>query len=379
MRRGGARWFALAVALLGSDAVAAPHADAPLASVTSFVVGRTLADEELGYFGPEVARAVSAALETAGVEVGAGAEWNVSGRIEAVDGTHGERVRLVAAARGRTVAVEGTLEAVDQLAGLLAAKLVPILVEGDARAGKPVGVKVAAPAAVRPNLPRETLQASAKEPPEKIPQKAPEKTPEKAAEPTTTTPPKKPAAPIVVVVAPTPPASVVETPPRPPDPRPVEPVAPAYPPSSYHPWGGFVAGRVVAHSIPDPPSAYVGTGVSATQALYGFLGRRLRLAVVPTGVGVSSPLVAADEGWRSASRSVVMVRIENLDYLPGAAGLSVRLRMQVVVVREGRVVFRRGVESPASDPARRTDPIYQSVTAALESIVTELAAAINAT
>jgi hypothetical protein len=152
---------------------------------------------------------------------------------------------------------------------------------------------------------------------------------------------------------------------------------PQQPGTSYHPWGGFVSGRVVAHSIPDPPSSYVGTGISATQALYGFLGRRLRLAVVPTGVGITSPQVAVDEGWRAAARSVVMARVDNIEYLPAPNGVSVRLRMQVVVVKEGRVMLRRVVDSPPSDPARRTDPVYQAVTGALESLVSDLATAIG--
>jgi hypothetical protein len=107
------------------------------------------------------------------------------------------------------------------------------------------------------------------------------------------------------------------------------------------------------------------------------LGRRLRLAVVPTGVGITSPSVAADEGWRSASRSVVMARIESLEYLPSSVGVSVRLRLQVVVVREGRTIFRRVADSPLSDPTRRTDPVYQAVSAALETLVGELASVLG--
>jgi hypothetical protein len=356
--------------MAASVAIAAPRAR-PLAQVAPFAIGRALAEEELGYFGPEVARAVAAALESAGVDVGPGGEWSVTGRIDGVEGSGGERVRLVAMTRGRTVAVEGTLETVDQLAGQLAARLVPVLVEGDPRAGRVVGAR---------------LQAAAKEAP---PFKDHEPIKDAHAK-EATAPSPAPRAPVVVVVAPSPaapPEQLFEKVPdraperapervgesRPPDMR---PSAQAYPPPGYQPWGGYVAGRVVAHAIPDPPSAYVGTGVAATQALYSFLGRRLRLAVVPTGVGVSSPLVAADEGWRAAARSVIMTRIESIDYLPGAMGLSVRVRLQVVVVREGRVVFRRVQDSPLSDPARRTDPIYQAVSGALEPLANELAAAV---
>ena len=329
--------------------------------VSPFTVGRTPADEELAYFGPEVARAVTAALESAGIDVGPGGEWPVSGRIESLGG---DRVKLMVSARGRILTIDGPLESVDQLAGQLASRLVPILTEGEpVRPGKPTGP----PRVVAQPLARPKEAAVASPAPVAV---APIAAPAPVAAPA---PPSPPPAPTVTVTppepAPTPPKSNSEMP----------EVLPAYPPSNYHPWGGFVAGRVVAHAIPDPPSTYVGTGVSATQALYGFLGRRLRLAVVPTGVGVTSPTIAADEGWRSSARSVVMARVENVEYLPSSAGISVRLRLQVVVVREGRVVLRRVVDSPMSDPTRRTDPVYQAVTSALEGLVADLAAALQPT
>jgi hypothetical protein len=345
---------------------AGPRVKGPLASVAPFSVGRTPADEELGYFGPELARAVAAALESAGIDVGPGGEWSVTGRIEAVDA---ERVRLVATTRGRTVSVEGAVEKLDSLAVELAAKMVPILVpplnDDD---GKRVGIKAGPPLATRPE------SAPAKELPKK----------EVAAAAPSPAPAAPPPPPVAAVTPPSPapvevprPAEKVEKKSEMPDVLPAYPHGVQNPYPGQQPWGGYVTGRVVAHSIPDPPSAYVGTGVSATQAFYGFLGRRLRLAVVPTGVGLSSASVAQDEGWRAAARSVVMARIEHLDYVPQPAGVAVRLRLQVVVVREGRLVLRRVVDSPMSDPMRRTDPVYQAVSAALESLLHDLASVLG--
>jgi hypothetical protein len=357
--KGGA-W--LLVMAWGVALAAAPR---PKVSVGSFTVGRTAADEELGYFGPEVGRAVAAALEAGGVDVGSGGELSVNGRIEALD--H-DRIRLSAMARGHSVSVEGEVENLDQLASQLGARLAALFAEGEPLKGelpKKVGVRVPPPVVSREPAKKETPAVAMPSPEPKEAAKPPKPPQDDAPKPPKEEPPK----------------------PEPPKPEPPEKsdpyvgktkgempdVLPAYPPSGYHPWGGFVGGRVVAHSIPDPPSSYVGTGVSATQALYGFLGRRLRLAVVPTGVGISSPQVAADEGWRSAARAVVMARIENLEYVPSSMGVSVRLRLQVVVVKEGRTVFRRVADSPLSDPTRRTDPVYQAVSGALESVVAELA------
>jgi hypothetical protein len=139
-------------------------------------------------------------------------------------------------------------------------------------------------------------------------------------------------------------------------------------------FGGWVRGRVVAHAVVDPPNAYPGSGVTATQALFAFLHRRMRLNVIPTGVGITSAPVAADEGWRAGARAVVMARLESVDYLPGP---SVRCRVEVVVVRDGRQVMRRVAESPPTDPGRRgSDPVYQGVTMALEALVPELVGAL---
>ncbi|HEX4459845.1 MAG TPA: hypothetical protein VIA18_17825, partial [Polyangia bacterium] len=117
------------------------------------------------------------------------------------------------------------------------------------------------------------------------------------------------------------------------------------------------------------------SGSMATQALFAFLQRRLRLTVVPTGVGITSAAVAADEGYRAAARAVVMARLDNVEYLPGPA---VRCRLEVIVIRDGRPVMRRIVEAQPNDAARRGgDPLYSAVTAALEALVPELVGALS--
>jgi hypothetical protein len=132
----------------------------------------------------------------------------------------------------------------------------------------------------------------------------------------------------------------------------------------------------VAHTIPEHPLCYRGTGMVATQALYGFLAQRLRLSVIPTGVGVTTAAVAADEGQRAMARSVVMARLASVEYV---SGLSLRLRLEVVVVREGRVVLRRTVDAPPAPLERRRgdpDPVFGAVSRALDLIGADLASAL---
>jgi hypothetical protein len=167
----------------------------------------------------------------------------------------------------------------------------------------------------------------------------------------------------------------VDAPPTPTAPRtPTPPVTQSAPPPPY--FAGFVRGRVVAHAVADAPSAYPGAGSMATQALFAFLHRRMRLSVVPTGVGLTPTAVAVDEAYRAGARAVVMARLENVQYF---AGPSARVRLEVVVIRDGRPVMRRVVESAPSDASRRgpgADPVFQAVTMALEALVPELVGAL---
>ena len=417
----------------------------PRVQVAPFVVR---GEGALGYFGPEVSRAVAAALEGAGVETGAGAESTLSGQVEELSG---ERVRLSATLRGRTLVAEGPLEAVDAVATQLANKIAPLLLENDPAAQRAAEKRARdaerRAAAVPPSRPaaRATSARTLARLGETKPQPAQPDTPAEGrggsnesseARPGTTgdspradaptagaptagarpesktgnepkpesrsaEPPMTEAKPEAKTEAklegkpeakteaklevrteaksepPRPdwsPPRVDVSPPRAEPPRPSE-LPPAAPqPSPY--FGGFVRGRVVAHAVADPPSASPTAGAMATQALFSFLHRRMRLTVIPTGVGLTSVAIAADEGYRAGARAVVMARLEAVEYL---AGPSARVRLEVVVVRDGRPVMRRAIESAPSDPNRRgpgTDPVYQAVTMALEALVPELVGAL---
>ncbi len=346
------------VALLGSlsaPALAAPHAQF------------TVAKEVPAYFGPEVGRAVAEALDQVDAR-----DADVTGRVEELAG---ERVRLSATVRGKSgapVQVEGPLEDIDSLCVQLASKIYPLVVpEKPAAAAKPAAEKrpllaAAAPLSVARKLPEDR---SDKE--------------EKAAD----KPAPVPAAAITPVAAPTaapPPASAPATapPPTTPDPprRRVDgellhpyyggasgsPVTPAPAPGPY-----YVRNRVVAHAIADSPNAWPGAGRSATHALYDFLGRRLRLSVVPIGLGLAPPQTALDEGVRSAARAVVMTRLQSVE----DRGVSLRCRLEVVVVREGALSLRRIVEAEAVRRVQE-DPLFVATQQALEAISTDLAAAV---
>jgi hypothetical protein len=362
----------------------------------------TVKGEALGYFGPEVARAMVATLEGDGVETGAGAAETLTGNVEELAG---DKVRLTATLRGKTLSAEGPLEAIDAVATSLANKLAPLLLENDPAAQKlaekrardaekraasvPPSRPAPKPAVARskpgpaPAPPETEAKEEAKpavveEPKVAEPAKA-EAKPE--AKPDTRSDVKPESKPEAKEEAPKQPDWVpprVDTPP-PRTPTPPAVTAPPAPPTPSPYFGGFVRGRVVAHAIAEPPSTYATAGVMATQALFSFLHRRLRLTVIPTGVGITSANVAADEAYRAAARAVVMARLESVEFLPGPAA---RVRLEVVVVRDGRPVMRRIVESAPtapSDPSRRvatSDPVYQAVTMALEALVPELVGAL---
>ncbi len=371
---------ALFVVLASATALAKPRVQvAPFAVQT----------ETLGYFGPEVARAVTAALEGDGVETGPGAPDTISGHVEELSG---ERVRLSATLRGRTILAEGPLEAIDAIATQLANKMAPLLLEDPAaqklaeKRARDAEKRAASVPPSRPAPKTTHVEAVKPEPPRVVEAKASEPPPaEKPA------PPVEEAKPEVVKPTEEPksepktePKSDVKTPdwspPRVDGPPhyepPVTPAAPAAPPRPPPYFAGFVRGRVVAHAVADPRPSYSTSGAMATQALFSFLQRRLRLSVIPTGVGITSANVAADEAYRAAARAVVMARLESVELQPGP---SARVRLEVVVVRDGRPVMRRVVESAPSDPNRRgagADPVYQAVTMALEALVPELVGAL---
>jgi len=381
----------LCVVLASATALAKPRVQVAPFSVKG---------DALAYFGPEVARAITAALEGDGVETGPGAPDTIAGHVEELPG---ERVRLSATLRARTITADGPLEAIDAVATQLANKMAPLLLEDPAAqklaekrardaekraASVPPSRPSPKPAKVEP--PKATQPAKVEEPPKtEVKPAAPAEKPappveEAKPEAKPTEEPKPPpkveakveAKPDVVKTPDWSPPRVdgpPHTEPRVATPPPVAPAAPPAPPPYF---AGFVRGRVVAHAVADPHPSYASASVMATQALFSFLQRRLRLSVIPTGVGITSPNVAADEAYRAAARAVVMARLDSVEFVPGP---SARVRLEVVVVRDGRPVMRRVVESAPSDPNRRgpaTDPVYQAVTMALEALVPELVGAL---
>jgi hypothetical protein len=370
-----------------------------LASATAFAKPRvqvatfSVHGDSFGYFGPEVSRAVTAALEGDGVETGPGAADTITGHVEELPG---ERVQLSATLRGRTLTTEGPLEAIDAVATQLANKIAPLLLENDPAAQKLAEKRARdaerRAASVPPSRPASKPQPRvAKSEPAKVDEPKSEAKPVVAEEPAAAEE-KSSAKPVeaksdgkgdnaepksdAVKTPDWSPPRVDSPPPKAEVTPPATPPAPAapLPPPPY--FGGYVRGRVVAHAVSDPRPSYPTAGVMATQALFSFLQRRLRLSVIPTGVGITTANVAADEAYRAAARAVVMARLESVEFVPGPAA---RVRLEVVVVRDGRPVMRRVVVSPPSDPNRRgaaTDPVFQAVTMALEALVPELVGAL---
>ena len=383
-------WVRAVVAVLFVLASSSAALAKPRVQVAPFAVQ----SDALGYFGPEVARAVTAALEGDGVETGPGAPDTISGHVEEIAG---ERVRLSATLHGRTILAEGPLEAIDAVATQLANKMAPLLLEDPAAqklAEKRARDAEKRAASVPPSRPAPAARTARAEAPKAEPAHVVEA---KVSEPPPTEKPAPPVEEPKPEIKPTEeaksePKSEAKVEPKsdvkPPDwspPRvdgpphyeppatPATPAAPLKPPPYF---AGYVRGRVVAHAVADAHPSYPTAGVMATQALFSFLQRRLRLSVIPTGVGITSANVAADEAYRAAARAVVMARLESVEYSPGP---SARVRIEVVVVRDGRPVMRRVVESAPSDPNRRGangDPVYQAVTMALEALVPELVGAL---
>lgn len=366
---------------------------------------------EMSYFGPEVARALGAALTGAGVEFGRAAEASITGRVESLDAA---RVRVSASWRGQTVSDEGPLESIDEVTARLAERLISLLkgeTNGPERRSGSRGAHKRTVSAVRLK-PSSTAGAEARA---DIPKRAGARSPmavERAVAAASTPagdPTLDPGGEVLMGAAATPPANSegraatlagnggAATPPvhsapaanaasRPP-PASRADSAPAWspprvddppgPPGRMPPYlGGFVRGRVVAHEIADPPGGYPRVGGVATRALFAFLHRRLHLSVIASGRGLASVSQATDESYRAAARAVVMARILALEFSPGPRA---RCQLEVVVVRDGRAVLRRIVESESSPPRRRgdgVDPVFQTVTLALQTIVPELAAAL---
>jgi len=368
-------------------AVTAVHAGERRVTFTAGERGAALA-----HFLPELGRVVGEALARSGAEVD-----DVAGHVDELEG---ERVRLTVSARGHRVVEEGALEEIDAVARRVGERLAqaatPARVSATSStttAGKPVLASRAAllptkPESAKPEARVEAKPEAAKAEPAKAePAKSePKGDPkvEAAAASTTpvssTTPTPAGVVPVSVREPATPP---VVTPPAPtattPTATPSEPPARSshddeVPTRSTDPYQqAFVPRRVVVHQVAEIPTAY-GAGYSATHALFTYLRTRLRLQVVPGGVGMAPLHIVTDEAARSAARAVVMARLLGVEPL-GAPG-AIRCRFELVIVRDGRVALRRVVDALPSDPtaaARRTqDPVYVAVAQALESLTAEL-------
>src|SRR5262249_28455563 len=120
--RGGRGWVRLVSVLVAVAGLTATAAARPRASVAPFAIVH--GSEGLAHFAPAVTRALVQALGDAGVEVGSGGEWTIAGKLEELAG---DRVRLSASVHGKTVSVEGPLDAIDAVAEQLAVRLAPML------------------------------------------------------------------------------------------------------------------------------------------------------------------------------------------------------------------------------------------------------------
>ena len=253
----------------------------------------------------------------------ASGEHGISVVVEAVGET---QVRLIGRARGRTTVLEGPLEGIDRLTNQLATRLAALFLD-EGREALRSKTRASVTTRGRPSPPGSASDRAPKD---------------REAHPLSTPPP---------------PVSVPAPPP--PEPAPAAERRPA-----------FFHNRVVAHAFPDAPSSWPGSGKIATQALYHLLSDRFRLSIVPMGVGISAPLVAGDEGAHMQARAVIMGRYLVIDYIPASFGVAVRVRLEIEVVVEGRVVFKRLAESAAQT-------LPEATTAALNSIGSELRVAMG--
>ena len=310
----------------------------------------------IDYFVPELERALAQALAKQQLD---------SGREESLQAVLEERptgeLRLQLEWRGRSVEGEGRSGRLDQLVTEVVGKL-----RGADEAKKANG-KEASPVGASPSR---DAKPSAKPEPTKLAAAGGGKPDPKAD---------------------TKPEPKAESKPEPkaepkPDPKP-EPIAEAKPeardlaPPPSTPVAAVERRRVVAHAVADHPSgAYPTTGSLATQALYFFVARRLRLQVVPTGFGSATAAVIAEEIERSSAGSGIVLELRNLSVRPvEGAPPEVRVRIELTVVRDGRIVWHREVESPPTQGAyvrgRPVDPFYLAVLGALDSVRDELQAA----
>jgi hypothetical protein len=396
--RGGVRLTARALVcasvlmlLAASAAAGEPRARVQLdvALVPSTLPG----SEGLGYFVPEVARSFSEVLQKAGVAVAGPNELSASSAPlhVTIEERAGDRVLVVARLRSRHIEAEAAVAQIEDLVVDLAGKVVPWCVElapaaphtasknGKANDVAPVAHPPAHPSTSE-DTPAKTEAAAKPETAANAPAKTETTTPTIAPP---VTPPPPTTVPPPPTTAPTPP--LVTTPSA--EDKPHKAVDPYGPDARVDVTPGdhaFIRGRVVVHTVVDPVGGYAGSGSAATQAVYAILQRRLHQSIVPMGVGLAVPAVAAEEGQRAQARTVVMGHVEGFTVVTTDPP-AVRLRFELVVVREGHLVLRRTVATETPTQAlfaadghrgRAVDPVYLAVARALEGLLPELTSAL---
>ncbi|MEO6951990.1 MAG: hypothetical protein ABI321_09270 [Polyangia bacterium] len=315
----------------------------------------------LRYFAPEVQRALADDLRHGGLAIASTPVENSLPVTVALEERPGDRVVIAARIRGHQVDVEGAVESLDALVEELATRVIPLCV------GLPVDLAAHHEQPTHPQVSRPKQVGS--ESPSPTPAPTPQPTPAPAQPPPP--PPPQPTLPMIQAGVPADPYG--------PDARVAE--APVERPS-------FIRGRVVVHTLADPPGSPSGTGAIATQALYATLQRQLHQSIVPLGVGISPPGAAAEEGVRAQARFVVMGRLDSFALYAGPTGPIARLRIELAVVREGRFLVRRALyaETPVNAVAsaaaegrrgRQVDPVYLAVLRALDGEIGELSLALG--
>lgn len=341
----------------------------------------------LGYFAHEVERALADDLRRGGLAIASTPVENALGVTVLLEERPGDRVVIAARVRGHQVDVEGAVESLDALVAELATRVIPLCTElpaeprheGPARAvGKPRSPPVEPHG---PSAPQPTPSLS---------------TPSQPTPALSTPAPSSPAAPAPLQSTPPPSVSTTTPPLAVPTPAPPQAPEPGSPADPYGPDArvaeprierpSFIRGRVVVHTLADPPDSPSGTGAIATQALYATLQRQLHQSIVPLGVGISPLGAAAEEGGRAQARFVVMGRLDSFGLFAAPTGPIARLRIELSVVREGRLILRRaiyaqtpldgiGVAMAEGKRGRQIDPVYLAVTHALEGELGELSLA----
>ena len=98
---------------------------------------------------------------------------------------------------------------------------------------------------------------------------------------------------------------------------------------------------------------------------------------MPTGFGIVPPTTLTDEVYRSQAGAGVMAELLEINVRPiENAPPEVKVKLELVIVREGRVLLRKQLESgPVVGTmvrGRPVDPLYLAVLSALDGAREEL-------